>query len=144
MHDFPSDAFGRSITLQELPFWSLVDLETLSGELRARIKEVNAKIERNKGRGIFKKRELNARTYLEIYLNKTKEELASRRDQRTLKKLRKELESSKKQIREQTSAHLKTQFLLLKFQHLLCERFGTEIIQELADEAHRQVQAQNP
>jgi hypothetical protein len=53
MHDFPSDAFGRGISLQELSFWSQIDLQTLSGELKARIKEVNAKISRDESRGFL-------------------------------------------------------------------------------------------
>ena len=139
MHDFPSDAFGRPVNLQELAFWTQVDLQTLRAELKARIKEVNAKIQRDEARGVWNKRLLNARTYLQTFYSKAHEELENQHQDQKLRKREKDLAAARQQVREQREAHLKTQFRLLKFQHLLCERFGTDVIQELADEAHRLV-----
>ena len=137
MHDFPSDAFGRSITLQELPFWSQIDLQTLKSELKARIKEINLKIDHHRSKGIFNKRELSARTYLQVFLNKATEELSDRQRQNMLDKARDDLAIAKKQVREERDFHLATQFRLLKFQTLLSDRFGKDVIQEIAEEAIR-------
>ena len=141
MHDFPSDAFGRPITLQELPFWSQVDLQTLRSELKARLKEINAKIDHHKARGIFNKRELNARTYLQIFHNKAHEELQNHGQDQRLDKLEKELHAARRQLKEEKEAHnaanLVLQYRMLKFQTLLGERFGKDVIQEIAEETNR-------
>ena len=135
MHDFSSDAFGRDISLQELSFWSQIDLQTLSGELKARIKEVNAKISRDESRGVYNKRLLNARRYLECYRNKAVQELNNHYQDNKLPKALEELTSLKKQLNEQKYKCQKLQSLLVNFQRLLAYRFGAEAIQEIAAEA---------
>ena len=92
---------GVRSSLQELPFWSQVDLQTLRSELKARLKEINAKIEHHKNRGIFNKRELNARTYLQVFHNKAYEELQNRWEDQRLDKLEKELHAARRQLKEQ-------------------------------------------
>ena len=101
MHDFPSEAFGRPVNLQELSFWPQVDLQTLRSELRARLKEINFKIEHHKNRGIFNKRELNARTYLQVFHNKAYEELQNRWEDQRRDKLEKELQTARRQLKEE-------------------------------------------
>lgn len=137
MHDFPSDAFGRPISLQELPFWAPIDLQTLRSELKARLKEINTKIEHHKTQGVFNKRQLHARTYLQTFYNKAAEELENYRQDQMLDKTGKELAASRKRLEEERTAHLATKYRVLKFQTLLSERFGTDVIQEIAEEAIR-------
>ena len=135
MHDFSSDAFGRDISLQELSFWSQIDLQTLSGELKARIREVNAKISRDESRGVYNKRLLNARRYLECYRNKAVQELNNHYQDNKLPKALEELTSLKKQLNEQKYKCQKLQSLLVNFHRLLAYRFGVEAIKEIAAEA---------
>ena len=137
MHDFPSEAFGRPVNLQELSFWPQVDLQTLRSELRARLKEINFKIEHHKNRGIFNKRELNARTYLQVFHNKAYEELQNRWEDQRLSRTDKALAVSRQQLEEERAAHLATKYRVLKFQNLLAEQFGTDVVQEIAEEAIR-------
>ena len=141
MHDFPSEAFGRPVNLQELSFWPQVDLQTLRSELRARLKEINFKIEHHKNRGIFNKRELNARTYLQVFHNKAYEELQNRWEDQRRDKLEKELQTARRQLKEERDAHSAAhqilQYRMLKFQTLLGERFGKDVIQEIAEETNR-------
>ena len=136
MHDFPSDAFGRNVSLKELSFWPQIDLQTLSGELKARIKEVNTKIARDEVRGVYNKRLLNARAYLECYRNKAVEELKNHYQDNKLPKAQAELTSLKEQLYEQKNKCQRLQNLLVNFQRLLAYRFGPEAIQEIAAEAH--------
>ena len=135
MHDFGSDAFGRDVSLQELPYWSEIDLQTLSGELKALLKEVNTKIARDNTRGVYNKRLLNARTYLECFRNKAVQELNNHYQDNKLPKAQEELTSLKKQLNEQKYQCQKLQNLLVNFQRLLTYRFGAEAIQEIAAEA---------
>ena len=135
MHDFSSDAIGRDVSLKELPYWSEIDLQTLSGELKARLKEVNTKIARDNTRGVYNKRLLNVRTYLECFRNKAVEELNNHYQDNKLPKALKELTSLKKQLNEQKYKCQKLQSLLVNFQRLLAYRFGAEAIQEIAAEA---------
>ena len=137
MHDFPSDAFGRDISLKELSFWSQIDLQTLSAELKARIKEINVKITRDEARGVWNKRLLNARSYLECYRNKVVQELVNHYHDGGLRNAQEEVTSLKKQLNDQEYKHQKLQNLLVTFQRLLASRFGAETIQEIAAEAHR-------
>ena len=135
MHDFFSDAFGRDVSLQELPYWSEIDLQTLSGELKARLKEVNTKIARDNTRGVYNKRLLNVRTYLECYRNKAVEELSNHYQDNKLPRAQAELTSLKKQLNEQKYKCQELQNLLVNFQRLLAYRFGAEAIQEVAAKA---------
>ena len=135
MHDFPSNAIGRDVSLKELPYWSEIDLQTLSGELKARLKEVNTKIARDNTRGVYNKRLLNVRTYLECFRNKAVQELNNHYQDNKLPKAQEELTSLKKQLNEQKYQCQKLQNLLVNFQRLLAYRFGAEAIQEIAAEA---------
>ena len=135
MHDFPSEAFGRDISLNELSFWSQIDLQTLSGELKARIKEINVKISRDEARGVWNKRLLNARSYLECYRNKVVQELVNHYNDGGLRNAQEKLTILKKQLNDQKYKHQKLQNLLVTFQRLLAYRFGAETIQEIAAEA---------
>ena len=135
MHDFSSDAIGRDVSLKELPYWSEIDLQTLSGELKARLKEVNTKIARDNTRGVYNKRLLNVRTYLECFRNKAVQELNNHYQDNKLPKAQEELTSLKKQLNEQKYQCQKLQNLLVNFQRLLAYRFGAEAIQEIAAEA---------
>ena len=135
MHDFSSDAFGRDVCLQELSFWSQVDLQTLSSELKACIKDINTKISRDEARGVYNKRLLNARRYLECYRNKAVQELNNHYQDNKLPKALEELTSLKKQLNEQKYKCQKLQSLLVNFHRLLAYRFGVEAIKEIAAEA---------
>ena len=136
MHDFPSDAFGRDISLNELSFWSQIDLQTLSGELKARIKEVNVKISRDEARGVWNKRLLNARSYLECYRNKVVQELINHYHDGGLRNAQEELTILKKQLAHHKNRSQTLQDFVFNFQRLLAHRFGAETIQEIAAEAH--------
>ena len=136
MHDFPSDAFGRDISLNELSFWSQIDLQTLSGELKARIKEVNVKISRDEARGVWNKRLLNARSYLECYRNKVVQELINHYHDGGLRNAQEELTILKKQLAHHKNRSQTLQDFVFNFQRLLAHRFGAETIQEIATEAH--------
>ena len=135
MHDFPSDAFGRDVSLKELSFWSQIDLQTLSGELKARIKEVNTKISRDEARSVYNKRLLNVRSYLECFRNKAVQELNNHYQDKTLVKARQEIFSLKKQLKDTDDEYRHLRIFMHNLQKALVRRFGAEELQEAVADA---------
>ena len=137
MHDYRSDALGRDVSLNELAYWSVIDLQTLCGELKARIREANTKLSHDHGRGVYNKRLLNARTYMEVFRNKAVQELESQLQDSQLPKAKQEVANLQKQLNQQKYETQRLQNCLHKFQRLLSYRFGPEVVREIASEAIR-------
>ena len=135
MHDFSSEAFGRDVKIHELSYWSLIDLQTLSGELKARLKEINLKISRDEERGVYNKRLINARMYLQCYRNKAIEELNNHSQDSQLAKAKQELTGLKRQLKDQEDKYRQLKIFMFNLQRAFVRRFGKEAVETVAAEA---------